>query len=69
VRHPIYLGYLLNQIGFLLASFSTWNLAVYAVLNVFQVGRMLEEERLLRADELYCRYTNEVRYRVVPGIF
>ncbi len=69
VRHPIYFGYLLNHIGFVLVSFSWWNLAVYLVIYALQVGRILEEERLLRGDGRYRAYTEQVRYRLVPGIF
>lgn len=69
VRHPIYLGYFLNHVGFMLLSFSVWNLTVYAVLYTLQVGRILAEERLLTRDEQYRSYVQRVRYRLVPGIF
>jgi protein-S-isoprenylcysteine O-methyltransferase Ste14 len=47
VRHPIYLGYLISHIGFLLTNFSWWNFAVLASLYAAQVVRMQREETLL----------------------
>jgi protein-S-isoprenylcysteine O-methyltransferase Ste14 len=69
VRHPIYLGYLLNHVGFLLGSFSAWNLWVYATLYALQIGRILAEERLLCADASYRAYVDQVKYRLFPGVF
>lgn len=40
VRHPIYFGYLIGHIGFLLANFSWRNAAVLALLYVAQVVRI-----------------------------
>jgi protein-S-isoprenylcysteine O-methyltransferase Ste14 len=69
VRHPIYLGYLLNHVGFLLGSFSAWNLWVYATLYALQIGRIFAEERLLCADASYRAYVHQVKYRLFPGVF
>jgi len=69
VRHPIYLGYLLTHVGFLLTNWSLRNLGVYAVEYFFQVARILSEERLLNGDPSYGEYCARVRYRLVPGLF
>jgi len=69
VRHPIYLGYLLTHVGFLLANWSARNVALYIIEYFFQVSRILAEERLLKEDESYRAYTGRVRYRLIPGIF
>lgn len=69
VRHPIYFGYLLNHIGFLLSAFSLINVGIYCLLYLFQVGRMLEEEKLLSKDEAYRRYCGHVRTHLIPGVF
>jgi len=69
VRHPIYLGYLVAHVGFLLTNWSTRNVGVYAVEYLFQVARILSEERLLNGDPAYREYCGRVRYRLVPGIF
>jgi len=69
IRHPIYAGYFLNHLGFLAGSFSLRNALLYALLYAVQIGRILEEERLLRQDSEYEAYTRKVRYRLVPPVF
>jgi protein-S-isoprenylcysteine O-methyltransferase Ste14 len=46
-----------------------WNLILYLACESFMVLRVLAEERLLSADPRYREYRNEVRYRLVPGLF
>ncbi|CDX20837.1 Isoprenylcysteine carboxyl methyltransferase [Mesorhizobium sp. ORS 3324] len=69
VRHPIYAGYLMGHILFLLSSFSIYNFAVYATITLFQVHRILREERILALTPEYREYLERVRYRLIPGIF
>ncbi|CDX31918.1 conserved membrane hypothetical protein [Mesorhizobium sp. ORS 3359] len=69
VRHPIYAGYLAGHILFLLSSFSLYNFTVYAIITLFQVHRILREERILALTEEYRHYLGRVRYRLCPGIF
>jgi protein-S-isoprenylcysteine O-methyltransferase Ste14 len=69
VRHPIYAGYLLCHVAFLLLNWTVWNAAVYALCYMAQVPRLLAEERLLRRDERYVRYMSVVRFRLLPGVF
>ena len=69
VRHPIYAGYLLSHIGFLLAAPSFWNVAVYVVAWSLMVARIYAEERVLSEDPEYCAYKEKVRYRLIPGVF
>lgn len=68
VRHPMYTGYVLNHIGFLMLFFSYWNLAVYAICWVLLYLRVIEEERFLLADPQYAGYANTVKARIVPGL-
>ncbi|WP_095091413.1 methyltransferase family protein [Mesorhizobium sophorae] len=68
VRHPIYAGYLVGHVLFLLSAFSFYNLAVYAVITFFQVHRILREEALLAATPEYRDYMKRVRYRLYYGI-
>jgi len=68
VRHPMYLGYFATQFGFLLSSFSIQNLALYLIAWVFQLLRILEEERFLSLDPAYRAYQSTVRYRLFPGL-
>lgn len=69
VRHPMYLGYFVTDIGFLLVNFGLQNLLVYGCQFALQVGRIVREEQLLSADEGYRNYKGRVRYRVIPGVF
>lgn len=69
IRHPMYLGYIVTDMGFLLANFGLWNVVVVAVQWSMQVGRILQEERLLVKDDAYRRYMSRVRYRLVFGLF
>jgi len=69
VRHPMYLGYLLCHVGFLLSNPSGWNLLMYALGDLLQVPRLLAEERLLSGDPDYQAYQRNVPYRLLPGLF
>lgn len=69
VRHPIYLGYLVTHVGFLLTNWSHRNIALYIVIYFFQISRILSEERILREDESYRAYCERVRSRLIPSIF
>lgn len=72
VRHPIYLGYLIGHVGFLLSNFSLQNLLILAMLYTAQTVRMLREESVLKVGEqqgAYHAYCATVRYRIVPFVF
>jgi len=68
IRHPMYAGYILNHLGFLLVYFSAWNAAIYAVAWTAFWLRAVEEEKFLRRDPEYRRYADKVRYRLIPGV-
>lgn len=69
IRHPMYLGYFLTDVGFLLVNFGIQNMIVYGCQFALQIGRIVREERLLSDDESYCAYRRKVRFRVIPGVF
>jgi protein-S-isoprenylcysteine O-methyltransferase Ste14 len=69
VRHPMYSGYVITQIGFLLLNPSLWNVAVYAVTWGTLLLRVREEEAFLSQDPAYRAYQGDVRYRLLPGLF
>lgn len=69
LRHPIYLGYLVTQIGFLLANPLNWNIGLLAVSDTALMFRAVREERTLAADPAYRAYLQRVRWRIVPGVF
>jgi protein-S-isoprenylcysteine O-methyltransferase Ste14 len=69
VRHPMYLGYMISHVGFLLMSPTFWNFAVYAVGWSCLVLRVGFEERLLSGDADYRAFKEKVRYRLLPGVY
>jgi protein-S-isoprenylcysteine O-methyltransferase Ste14 len=69
VRHPIYLGYLITHVGFLLANPGVWNLALLAAADLALMLRARCEEQTLSADPAYRDYMQRVHWRVVPGVF
>jgi protein-S-isoprenylcysteine O-methyltransferase Ste14 len=69
VRHPAYASYFVVQFGFVLENFSPWNVAIFAVVVLAQLMRIAQEEQFLSQDAEYQRYQEQVRYRLVPGIY
>jgi protein-S-isoprenylcysteine O-methyltransferase Ste14 len=69
VRHPIYLGYLITHLGFVVANPAGWNLAVLLTADAALMLRAICEERTLVQDPEYRAYVDRVRWRVVPGVF
>ena len=69
VRHPMYLGYTMTHIGFLLMMPSVLNAILYGLAFFLQVVRMLREENVLIQDPAYKAFADHVRYRLLPGVF
>lgn len=69
VRHPMYAGYLVTHVSVLLLMFSPINLVIYAIGWWAQILRLLAEERLLSQDPEYAAYMQQVRWRLIPGVF
>ena len=70
IRHPSYLGLILNVLGWVLAFRSGVGLLQTALLVPPLVARMQAEEALLRAHfgseyEAYCQRTS----RLIPGVY
>ncbi len=69
VRHPIYAGYFLSHLAFVLVNPTAWNVGAYVVAYAFQLPRLVSEERFLARDPEYAAYLSRVRWRLVPGIY
>jgi protein-S-isoprenylcysteine O-methyltransferase Ste14 len=69
LRHPMYVGYAITQATFLALNPCLWNLAVYALSWSVQILRIRAEEKLLLQDPAYRAYADEVRYRLIPGVY
>jgi protein-S-isoprenylcysteine O-methyltransferase Ste14 len=69
VRHPIYAGYLMTHVAFLVAHPGLWNAVVIVVADAALVMRALIEERVLSEDVEYQSYCRRVGWHLVPGVF
>ena len=69
VRHPIYTGYLITHVGFVLANPAPWNVAVVLISDGALIARALMEERVLSVDAEYQGYCERVGWHLVPGVF
>lgn len=69
MRHPMYAGYTITHLGFLLSGPNWWNFMVYSLGLALNISRILAEERVLTADPAYQELRRKVRYRLVPFIF
>jgi hypothetical protein len=69
VRHPIYAGYLVTHLGFVVAHATAWNAAMLLAADLALLVRAIQEERTLALDPLYVEYQQKVRWRVLPGVF
>ena len=68
VRHPLYFGYFIGHMAFLLNNFSVWNVEVFVALYILQFVRMYYEERTLSKNEQYREYKKRVKYRFIPFV-
>jgi protein-S-isoprenylcysteine O-methyltransferase Ste14 len=69
VRHPIYMGYLITHIGFVIANPLSWNLVILAAADVALMFRAVREEQTLALDPEYRAYMQRVQWRVIPRVF
>lgn len=69
MRHPIYSGWLVLTIGFLMAYPNVRNFAMFALSLPFLVWRISLEEEHLVQDPEYRAYLEKTPYRLLPGIY
>lgn len=69
VRHPVYLGYLVTNLGYVLENPSLRNVTVVSCATLAQLVRISCEEELLSRDEVYGRYRARVRFRLIPYLY
>ena len=69
VRHPIYMGYLVTHLAFVVASPSIFNLGALLVADAALLARAVCEEKTLSLDPAYRDYQTRVRWRVAPFLF
>jgi len=69
VRHPIYLAYLLADIGYNLQEWNFATLLLVAAGWMSLLYRIHAEERVLCRHSGWPDYAARVRYRIVPGLW
>jgi protein-S-isoprenylcysteine O-methyltransferase Ste14 len=70
VRHPGYVGYLLQSLGMCFLLGSLWALLPALMAIVAMAIRTALEDRTLQAElPGYREYAQEVRYRLIPGVW
>lgn len=69
VRHPLYTGYVMLCLGFLLQNFSLRNMTAFLVFMMFESLRLLLEEQFLSKNPEYKTYMQKVRWRIIPYIW
>lgn len=69
VRHPMYMGYILSNIGYLLLFPLSWNFATYALAWTLLILRIRFEERVLRQSEDYQAFMKQTRWRLLPFVY
>ena len=69
VRHPMYLAYVLGDIGY---NLQEWNVGTALIVMVGWASllyRIDAEERVLSRDAAWPSYVALVRYRLLPGLW
>ena len=70
IRHPMYSGVIVNWLATPLALGSLVTLPLFALVIPIIIGRLLNEEKLLRRDlPGYAEYCRHNRYRLIPLVW
>jgi protein-S-isoprenylcysteine O-methyltransferase Ste14 len=69
VRHPIYLSYVIGDIGYNLQEWNFVTLLLVLVGWASLVYRLRAEERVLSEHAEWSAYVCLVRYRILPGLW
>ena len=69
VRHPLYLSYLMADIGYDLQLWNPLTLVLVVLAWSAMIYRIVAEERVLSLDPKWPIYARSVRQRLIPGIW
>lgn len=69
VRHPMYLSYMVADIGYNLQEWNSGTVLMVTAGWASLFYRINAEERVLAQDARWSAYAASVRYRLVPGIW
>ena len=70
VRHPAYLGSIIQSLGFPLLFGSVWSIIPISLSIILLVTRTNLEDKTLK-NELkgYSEYSNKIRYKIIPYVW
>ena len=70
VRHPAYLGSIIQSIGFPLLFGSDWSIIPICILIILFITRTILEDKTLK-NELkgYLEYSDRTRYKIIPYVW
>jgi len=69
VRHPMYLSYILGDVGY---NLQEWNIGTVLLVLIGWTSllyRIRAEERVLSGAAGWHSYADRVRYRLLPGLW
>jgi len=69
VRHPMYLSYVLGDIGYNLQECNLGTVTLVVVGWIAMIVRIESEERVMAHHPEWAAYTKVVPYRLLPGIW
>jgi protein-S-isoprenylcysteine O-methyltransferase Ste14 len=69
VRHPMYAGYIVCHIGFLLFAPALYNIAIYLISWGLFIIRIEAEEAYLKQDPKYVAFCEKTKWRLFPGLY
>jgi protein-S-isoprenylcysteine O-methyltransferase Ste14 len=69
VRHPMYLSYVLGDVGYCLQECNLGTAALVMTGWIAMIYRIKSEERVMAHHPDWPAYTDSVRYRLLPGIW
>lgn len=70
VRHPAYLGMMIQSLGFPLLFGSLWSIVPIALMMILLIARTsLEDQTLLNELKGYLEYAERTKYRMIPGVW
>jgi protein-S-isoprenylcysteine O-methyltransferase Ste14 len=69
VRHPAYLGSVIQTVGFPLLFGSLWSILPISILIILSVVRTILEDKTLKSElKGYAEYADKTRYMLIPHL-
>jgi protein-S-isoprenylcysteine O-methyltransferase Ste14 len=70
VRHPAYLGSVVQSLGFPLLFGSLWSIIPISLLIILFITRTILEDKTLKTElKGYPEYSNKTRYKMIPYVW